>query len=180
MLHGSLSFIFLSLLRLFMFSKSILLPSTSHNGCGGCLCTWWESLPQNDGGILKLAYSCTGIYRKDQKKNCKRKMTRIYKASHTYERYVVETIMHGSSPLSREIYHCASKVQAMWRGYSVRLRRTIFENHHLNIIKAHQEINKKYFLPTIPQHCKSVMIILQAILVFASFVLGVYGLHSFQ
>ena len=88
--------------------------------------------------------------------------------------------MHGSSPLSREIYHCASKVQAMWRGYSVRLRRTIFENHHLNIIKAHQEINKKYFSSnhtTALQICHDYF---QAILVFASFVLGVYGLHSFQ
>ena len=50
---GSLSFIFLSLLRLFMFSKSILLPSTSHNLLRGLSLYMVGSLPQNDGGILK-------------------------------------------------------------------------------------------------------------------------------
>ena len=50
---GSLSFIFLSLLRLCMFPKSILFKVHPTMACGGCLYIWWETLPQNDGGILK-------------------------------------------------------------------------------------------------------------------------------
>ena len=104
----------------------------------------------------------------------------LHGTTHSYERYVVDAIMHGSTPLSREIYNCATTVQAMWRGYSVRMRRRIFEAHYYNILKAQETINEKFFLPAFPQNIKTVTLLLQSLLTSISFALLVYSLYSYQ
>jgi hypothetical protein len=104
----------------------------------------------------------------------------LHGTTHSYERYVVDAIMHGSTPLSREIYNCATTVQAMWRGYSVRMRRRIFEAHYYNILKAQETINEKFLLPAFPQNIKTVTLLLQSLLTSISFALLVYSLYSYQ
>ena len=69
-----------------------------------------------------------------------RSQTTVY----SYEKYVVDSLRHGGSPLSRNVYDSTKMLQALWRGYSVRYRKSIFEAHYTNIYEKRLLVKKEF------------------------------------
>ena len=95
---------------------------------------------------------------------------------YSYEKYVVNSILHGGNPLSRKFYNFAIIIQAQWRGFSVRRRKFIFESHHHNILGAREALLAEFGLPVWSQRMKSFSLTIQAIQVLLGLLLCVSSL----